>query len=975
MRSQHFIRFLGSTHQFLACELLLAGLLGVFLADQAKAASEAISCMTGASTQTISYGTVASCTIDFPANDESDVFEFPAAAGDLITLVLTRTAGSSQLCMELEHIFGTDLAGPNCTTQSTRIDWLFTDSGTFSVDVYVGTGLQPTSYTFTLERILPASPSAVEIPLGQARGNEINPAGDVDFYYFNGTMGQNVTVSVFRIGVAGTPCLEAYAPDRNFAAPTICDPTTATRSFVLTGSGVFALMVYSQNHNAVMEYSIQVLCNSGCPVTPQDLTQCLTPRSLQATSPVGGAALQRFVAVGNDDLPNCSLPALTPFTASATLFNGNNWLTVSPASGTFIPGARNTVAATIDPAAAGGAGTYQALILVQLPSLNVTLRIPVTLTLSSGPQISLSWNAFAFQTVENTPAPPPQTLRVYSGLPGTLDWTISAAEPATFPSWLRISPLSGTAGSQAGQGSPVEIKVDPAGLTAGTTNIAYTALVKVTAANASNSPQYVSVTFHVVRITAAPVPLLTGYGLVFRVVQGALPPASQSFGLSNTGGGVVTAELSTTTQTGGNWLTLSKASSTASTATGPDTISVSVNPAGLAPGSYRGKIKAVFTAQNSSGGLVSRPVQECDVVLIVEAPAAPAVSLLRTDTAANGCAPTRMEIVGSTVGTGLNVPVSFPQVLLTQVLDDCGQGVTAATAVAVADGQSVPLSEVGGGLYSGTWTPPASNASATVAFSVFHPTLGSAQQSFTVSAVTASGGTVLPSLFNPGVVEAAGFSQGRPLVPGGILSLSGSNLAPSTAVAGAIPLERKLAGTSVRIGNQDAPLYFVSPGQINAQLPFEAVPGETVAIVVNAAGKLTTPQLYQISPAQPGIFRTATDAAVLDENNQPVTAQNPARIGNVIQIFSSGLGFTDPPVSSGAGSPPSSDVEIPVTVTIGGLDAPVQYQGLAPGFVGLYQVKVVVPQGVTPGAAVPLVIIQDGVPSNPDLPATLPVAP
>jgi uncharacterized protein (TIGR03437 family) len=976
MNGAHCIPSLAGRVRSFALHLLLVCAAGAMLPSDSEAASEAVSCVTGASTQTIPYGTVAACTIDFPANDESDVFQFSAAAGDLITLVLKRTVGTGLVCMELEHIFGTDIAGPACTTQSTRIDWLFTAAGTFSVDVYLDSGLQPTSYIFTLERIAPPSPTSLEIELGQARGNEINPGGDLDLYHFDGTAGQNVTVSVFRTGIAGTACLEVFGPDRNFATPTICDSATAARSFTLTSTGTFIVMVYSQNHSTPLEYSVQVVCNSGCPVTPPfDLTQCLTPRSVQASAEVGGADFKRFVAVGNDDLPNCSLPSMTDFTASVTVLNGGNWLTVSPASGTFIPGARNTVAAVINPAIAGGAGTYQALIQVNLLSLNQSVRIPMTLTLTAGPLISLSWNSFAFQTVENTPAPPPQIMRIYNGVPGTLNWTISPAEPATFPPWLSISPLAGTAGHLAGQGSPVTISVSPAGLTAGTTNIVYNALVKVEAQGATNSPQYVSVTFHVVRITAAPVPLLTAYGLVFRHIQGGVFPVAQNFVLSNTGGGFVTAALSTTTQTGGNWLTLSKTSSTASTSSGPDSVSVFVNPSGLSPGFYRGTIRGSFTAERNTGVPVTNlPDQEVDVVLIVEAAVAPAISAQRSDNAANGCAPTRMEIVGATVGNGLNAPVSFPQPLLVQVLDDCGQGVTAATAVAIADGQSVPLEEVGGGLYSGTWTPPATNAAASVAFSLFHPNLGSAQQTFTVAAVASSGGTVLPALFNQGVVEGAGFSQGRPLVPGGIISLFGSNLAPSIGEAATIPLERNLLGTRVRIGNQDAPLYFVSPGQINAQLPFEAVPGQSVVIVVNVNGRLTTPQLYQISPAQPGIFIGSNGAAVLDEAFQPVTPQNPARIGRVIQVFANGLGFTDPPVGSGeAGF--ASGVEIPVSVTIGGVAATVQYAGLAPNFVGLYQVNAVVPEGVPPGDAVSLVITQDGIPSNPDFPATLPVAP
>jgi uncharacterized protein (TIGR03437 family) len=261
-----------------------------------------------------------------------------------------------------------------------------------------------------------------------------------------------------------------------------------------------------------------------------------------------------------------------------------------------------------------------------------------------------------------------------------------------------------------------------------------------------------------------------------------------------------------------------------------------------------------------------------------------------------------------------------------------------------------------------------------ISVTALHPLFATVQRTFTVATAAAPGGTVLPALFNQGVVEGAGFSQGRPLVPGGIISLFGSNLAPNIANASVIPLERSLVQTSVRIGLVDAPLYFVSPDQINAQLPFESVPGDTVSVIITAGGRFTAPQLYPISPAQPGIFQSAATAAVLDEFFQTITTQNPAHIGKVIQIFSDGLGFTSPLVATGTQSPSFSDVQLPVTVTIGGVQAHVDYQGLAPGFVGLYQVNVVVPPGVAPGPAVPLVILQNGIPSNPDLPVTIPVS-
>jgi uncharacterized protein (TIGR03437 family) len=85
-----------------------------------------------------------------------------------------------------------------------------------------------------------------------------------------------------------------------------------------------------------------------------------------------------------------------------------------------------------------------------------------------------------------------------------------------------------------------------------------------------------------------------------------------------------------------------------------------------------------------------------------------------------------------------------------------------------------------------------------------------------------------------------------------------------------------------------------------------------------------------------------------------------------VQIFATGLGTTNPVVAPGQpapASPPALTTQA-VQAQIGGLPAQVQFAGLAPNFVGLYQVNVVVPAGVAPGDAVPLILTQAGVPSN-----------
>ncbi|HXI19850.1 MAG TPA: hypothetical protein VNH46_02115, partial [Gemmatimonadales bacterium] len=447
-----------------------------------------------------------------------------------------------------------------------------------------------------------------------------------------------------------------------------------------------------------------------------------------------------------------------------------------------------------------------------------------------------------------------------------------------------------------------------------------------------------------------------GGGTALRVEPAA--DATQELLIGNAGGGTVSFALQATTSSGGPWLSVSPTSG--STASGVATVAVSTNAAGLAPGFYRGTITASFSAGAA---------QTMDVLLVV-APAA--ASLQRNQAAGADCAATGMEMVGTTIGNGVTLAVSFPRPVLALVVDNCGQGVDDATVVASIEGLSIVLTNVGGGQYSGTWTPQKESAAVAVALLATHPTLGTVGRNYTVSTSAAAGGVALPVLGANGVVEGAGFTPLRPLAPGSIVSLFGTGMAEGESYAPAIPLARSLNGTSVRIGDQDAPLYYVGPTQINAQVPFTAKVGESVSIVVNSKGKLTAPQSYLIAPAQPGIF----NGAVLDFQNDPdhgglaVSAEHPARIGHDLVIYSSGLGLVDAAVETGAASP-GAHALLPVTVKIGGVEVPVAYAGLTPGYVGLYQVNVKLTEGVPTGDDIAVELTQNGITANPILPITL----
>jgi uncharacterized protein (TIGR03437 family) len=282
-----------------------------------------------------------------------------------------------------------------------------------------------------------------------------------------------------------------------------------------------------------------------------------------------------------------------------------------------------------------------------------------------------------------------------------------------------------------------------------------------------------------------------------------------------------------------------------------------------------------------------------------------------------------------------------------------------------------PLRGAGGGVYQGTITADRELTGILVSILATHETFGTVVRHIEVS--SSASAQALPALLPNGVVEGAGFSPQRPLAPGSIVSIFGSQLTSGDNAASSLPLPRSLGGVSVRIGASDAPLFFAGPGQINAQVPFNARPGDTVNVLVNSGGRYAAPQNYLIAPNQPGIFQSAGVVAALDSQYRNITAENPARIGDTIQIFATGLGLVDATVASGEAAPSFSTVTNPVTAEVGGVPVPVVYQGLAPGFVGLYQVNVQLTSSVPTGDAVPMVLRQNGLASNPTLPVSLPI--
>ncbi len=214
-----------------------------------------------------------------------------------------------------------------------------------------------------------------------------------------------------------------------------------------------------------------------------------------------------------------------------------------------------------------------------------------------------------------------------------------------------------------------------------------------------------------------------------------------------------------------------------------------------------------------------------------------------------------------------------------------------------------------------------------------------------------------------GVVNAASYAPR--VSPGSLASVFGVNLVSAEATATA-PLPRSLAGVSISVNGRAAPILAVTPTQINFQIPWETELGSaTVAVSVNGvpAGSLTVPVLA----AAPGIFEDASGRAIVQNPGYTLnSASNAAKAGDTIVAYLTGCGAVDASIADGAATSfgPLAKAMSESGATIGGLPAKVEFTGLTPGFVGLVQMNIVVPQGLAPGDYSLMVTIH-GESSNP----------
>jgi uncharacterized protein (TIGR03437 family) len=641
---------------------------------------------------------------------------------------------------------------------------------------------------------------------------------------------------------------------------------------------------------------------------------------------------------------------------------GAPWCSVGSTPGALSGGSSASLAVTADPTGLP-AGYYRTT--VDIVSSGGPASIPVTLLVAQASQIFLAPSGAQLRMhVGGTPGNGNGSFLVNLSGSATLNWTASVISPGN---WLILNTASGVASGSAP--GTVSYSIDPSAA-AGLPAQPQYALVEVDAPGATDSPQYFELILDVTAASVSQAPDPSPAGLVFLTESGAAPPPQTV--LVRVGGAADDPTFQTgfqaaaATSQGGQWLAVSSSTGTTSSSQ-PAKVQVTVDPSNLAPGIYYGGVSFSFS---------SAAAPTVNVTLIVENPLPGPNSQLqsRATSPAARCSPKALAPTQTGLVNNFSTPASWPTPLAVLLLDDCGNAVSNGQIVATFSNGDPPLAltAVGStaGMYSGTWTPRSTGPQVSINALANATGFSAARLQITGQVVP----NAAPVLTPHGTLHAFNPQVGAPLAPGTIVQIYGTGLAPTGTVASTIPLPKSMTGTSLIIGGISAPLYYVGPYQINAQIPFELDPNGQYQVIANANGSFTAPVTIQLAPVTPG-FAAYSDGALIAEHGADgslITDASPAQPGEYVVGYLAGLGDTTVPVNTGGAAPPYPGLAwagVPPTLTLSGASVPVQFAGLVPGLVGLYQLNFQVPLD-QPDGPVTLVLTQSGFASNS---TTLPV--
>ena len=500
-------------------------------------------------------------------------------------------------------------------------------------------------------------------------------------------------------------------------------------------------------------------------------------------------------------------------------------------------------------------------------------------------------------------------------------------------SWLTASIGAPHACSLKGNCIPVQIALQTSALTAGV----YTGTITVSDPNAVDAPQFVTVT----ALVGGDVPAKLEY---------YVPPNGSATSTFTTG-----ASVSTTISNNTPWLAIA-ADGAGSFQFGvpvPYTVTATAQ-SGMATGDYNGSVAisgSSFAPDNKSITVLlhvtTQPILQPNPSSIAFRIAQSANKQTAYVATSNGGQGT-LSISGVTSG-GVPFTATPATWLSAQIVSG-----NASLFSIVADPTGLSP-----GTYQGTVTiaSNAANSSAVVPVQ-----LNVVAQTPPVSAAG-------------GVVNNGTFAGGESLAQGDIAALFGDQLTyGDPQQASSLPLVNILGGTQVLVNGQPAPVYYVSPSQINFEIPIDAATNDaTVQVVRN--GQAGNTAYLNIQVSEPRFITNGGTYAIMTTPNGALTGipSHPVTAADIVVIYTIGLGPTSPPVPSGTASPSSPLAVIDPTTVLAcfGNNSPFspapcvnpQFVGLSPGFVGLYQINLAIPQGLATGN-MPFSFTVNGVPSD-----------
>src|SRR6185312_114791 len=614
------------------------------------------------------------------------------------------------------------------------------------------------------------------------------------------------------------------------------------------------------------------------------------------------------------------------------------------------------------------AGVYYGRITVSDTQSSASANVIVVLTIiGAKPQIQLSRSGVNLTGVAGASQSDSETVVLSNSGGGTLAWKASAST-LSGGNWLHVSQASGSLAAGAA-GSAVTISADPSKLKAGI----YSGSIDFTAQDAANSPQTVSVLLTVSASQPYPaVRVFTG-GAVLVGRAGSTTPAQTSVPVFN----LASKAIAFSASTSASWLSVSPSSG--SLGAGLGSVKISADLSNLS-GLQFGDVTLGF--DDGSGATIQ--------VLVLALPSVgsrdrsgPSAQLTLPRASVTACPGGKASFLipvfeqpfsGSTVGVSSATDVKV------QVIDDCGNAVTAAAGGSVqmtfSNGDpGINLVDTGGGTWESTWIPvnAASQVTLQVAASGSGLTSSGNANIATSETVTVAGAATGAAPQATGIANAASAGQAIPSIvaPGSYVAIYGTNLAGNgnpNATAGQ-PLPTTLNGAQLTLGGLPLPLLYAASGQVNAVIPQGIAPNATYPLIVVNGTSQSVPVPLTVTELEPGTYTvntTGSGAGVVADalTGQLITASNPAHAGQNLVIYMTGLGALlgtngEQEPADGAIAPTATIYRTTsnIAVMIGGVSAPtVQFSGLTPTLTALYQVNVQMPGGVTPGSAVPVVV-------------------